>query len=380
LIRPSGLIAVIFALALSSCAPPAAPPPAPAPPEGGPALRIAQVCLNGGLANVPFLAVPFDPTLNTTPQPDTTIPINADIQSDLTGAFNSAPALQPKLCGLDGIFIDPTGCARPSPGSSYDPNTCTLTDDQIADQSWGLRIFKSGPDFGKRYIAISLGLWNNGSGSQWSCQGSQTVCAPPFITYQTRLLRALLPRIQANAKNWTSQLPEFVSASPNTGVVTVLTALAHEFGHVDWYGAFVTTPGQDANQNNSCKGSTFYSQNSPWSGTPPPNRWIAFGKTRDHDSMLNALITQLRLGHFPKAGDELYKIFTHKSWVDAIAAISPDEDFVETEQFLILTDPSSSSKLQHLVIQIYGTQTYPQYDLVSDIQNKPELKRKMNCF
>jgi len=85
-------------------------------------------------------------------------------------------------------------------------------------------------------------------------------------------------------------------------------------------------------------------------------------------------------GDFPHAGDELYKIFTDKSWVDVLAAVSPDEDFVETQEFLVLINAGSPNNLQHLIIQIYGTQSYSPYDIVVDIQNKRELMRKMNCF
>ena len=376
------LIASIVASSLFACTQPA-PPPAPLQLQtaGVPAPRIVQVCTSGALNDIPFLAVPFDPKSNQAPKADTTS-INTDVQSDLTAAFNAAAAFQQELCGLDGIFIDPTGCTPPTPPNTYDPNTCNLTPDQIADRSWGLRLFSSGTDFGRRYIALSLGLWNNKSGSLWSCQGSRTVCAPPFTTYQTALIRTLLSRLEPNAVNWpNAQLPQYVSASPDTAVVTVLAALAHEFGHVHWYDAFVTVPGdQNANENNSCKGLKFYSQNSPWSGKPPPNRWVTFGQTRDRNQTLKRLKVYMHGGDFPHAGDELYKIFTDKSWVDVVAAVSPDEDFVETQEFLVLINAGSPNNLQHLIIQIYGTQSYSPYDIVVDIQNKRELMRKMNCF
>src|SRR5215469_3270770 len=373
------LTASIVASCLFACTQPAPPPAPPLQPAGGPAPGILQVCTSGALNNVPFLAVPFEPKSNQTPQADTTS-INTDVQSDLTAAFNAAAAFQQELCGLDVIFIDPTGCAPPTPPNSYDPNTCNLTPDQIADRSWGLRLFSSGTDFGRRYIALSLGLWNNKSGSLWSCQGSRTVCAPPFTTYQTALIRTLLSRLDTNAVNWKSQLPEFVSASPNTGVVTVLAALAHEFGHVHWYDAFVTVPGdQNANESNSCKGSKFYPPNS-WSGRPPSNRWVTFGKTRDQTGnrkqALKPLIDDLHVGPpFAPAGDDLYKIFTNKNWIDALAVVSPDEDFVETQEFVVLMNASSPNNLQDLIIQIYGTQVYSPYDIVLDIQNKRELMR-----
>jgi len=111
---------------------------------------------------------------------------------------------------------------------------------------------------------------------------------------------------------------------------------------------------------------------------------VTFGKTRDQTGnrkqALKPLIEDIHLGHFADAGDDLYKIFTNKSWVDALAVVSPDEDFVETQEFVVLMNASSPNNLQHLIIQIYGTQVYSPYDIVLDIQNKRELMRKMNCF
>jgi hypothetical protein len=105
------LIASIVASSLFACTQPA-PPPAPLQLQtaGVPAPRIVQVCTSGALNDIPFLAVPFDPKSNQAPKADTTS-INTDVQSDLTAAFNAAAAFQQELCGLDGIFIDPTGCA-----------------------------------------------------------------------------------------------------------------------------------------------------------------------------------------------------------------------------------------------------------------------------
>ena len=176
-----------------------------AAPPGGPAPRIAQVCSIDpatnvlALKDVPFLPMGFDPKSNTTPVPDGNIPINSDVQQDLKAAFNAAAGFQNQLCGLDGfgldgIFIDPTGCAVPNAGSSYDPHTCNLNHQQIAENSWGLRTYPPNPNPGKRYIALSLGLWNNQNQSgPWSCSPMHA-CAPPFQTFKTKLIAAHLSR------------------------------------------------------------------------------------------------------------------------------------------------------------------------------------------
>src|SRR5215510_4443848 len=84
------------------------------------------------------------PPYNTSPTIDTTHSPNSDIQSDLTAAFKAAPpSFKQQLCSLDAVYINPTGC------SGYDPSTCNVSDQEIAEYSWGYRGNPSG-----RYIAI----------------------------------------------------------------------------------------------------------------------------------------------------------------------------------------------------------------------------------
>jgi hypothetical protein len=258
-VKPVALImmAGFIALAGFACVP-------PQPAE----LKVGQACQNGVL-NVRFLAEPFTPgDYRQDPQVDPTA-VDPNILADMTAAFNAAPpSFKDQLCSLNGIFISRHGC------TGYDPSTCNLRDDEIADNSWGFRE----PD-GDKYIGISLGLWNNNV-----CQGSQRFCAPPFQTYHTRLLRALLdhtardklPSIPAGY-----QLPtNFASptVSPNTSAMSVLATLAHEFGHIYWWHNFVEPPGSEhANPTPAgfCGGS-FY-PGGRWEGTVvdvPPHRWV----------------------------------------------------------------------------------------------------------
>src|SRR5437870_1537331 len=209
--KPSTLIVIagILTLALSAC-PPFPPPPAPPPP---PPTLAAQVCdANGNLNNVPFLKEPFTPgpPYAEDPQPDPDATINPDIQSDLVAAFNMAPqSFRDRLCTLNRIFISRAGC------STTDPNSCSLTDDQIAHNSWGFRE----PD-GDKYIGISLGLWKNDPGNP--CTPPRRVCAPSFQTYHTRLIRALLKRTAEKSTLPPHPIPApdsdppSVDVSPNT--------------------------------------------------------------------------------------------------------------------------------------------------------------------
>jgi len=87
----------------------------------------AQVCTGGNLNPVPFVLTSYAPATNATPQTDQNHPSNSDVQKDLAAAFAAAGTdFQSKLCGLDGIFIDPAGCADPGPGSTTQPRATSV--------------------------------------------------------------------------------------------------------------------------------------------------------------------------------------------------------------------------------------------------------------
>jgi hypothetical protein len=313
------------ALAGFACVPQRAPPPAPPP-------FVAQVCTPSGALNpVPFLAGSFTPVppFDQSPQPDTA-PVNPEIQSDLVEAFNAAPPFfKDQLCKLDGIFINRAGC------SGNEPNTCNLSDNQIAENSWGFRKYPTG----ERYIAVSLGLWN-----YRPCQLPRTVCAPPFQAYQMKLTQAVLKTLSP------TPLPiQFVNVSPNTVAMSVLAALAHEFGHVYWYDSFVIdpntgapNPGGPAVTTRFCGGNFYPPGSWPYPVDVPPGRWLRFGEIRDQalPSEVLQLPGLLSPAHFPEAAVHLHNIYSNGRWASALAALSPDEEFVETFELFVLRNAS----------------------------------------
>jgi len=296
----------------------------------------AQVCANGNLSPVPFVTTPFAPATNTTPQPDQTRPVNNDVQTDLAAAFAAAGTdFQNKLCGLDAMFVDPSGCADPGPTHTYDPTTCNFNGALITGYSWGLRTYSPNPYPGKRYIAVSLGLWNNKNASlpkkyRWSCFLPQKVCAPPFSSFVAAFLDAVVNVPSPNSGHGAysvSVTPPTVAASP---AMSVLAALAHEFGHVYWFDSFVTNPGGSF-ANNFC-GGTFYPGQS-WENTsisfPPPlpnsSRFIFFGDASPYPGS--------QVAGLPST---LHSIYSSGKWASALAAFSPVEDFVETFELAVL--------------------------------------------
>jgi hypothetical protein len=352
------IIAGFIALAEFACVPPPSAEP-----------RIGQACQNGAL-NVHFLVEPFIPgDYSKDPQIDPA-PVDSDILADLTAAFNAAPPFfKDQLCSLNAIFISRHGC------TGYDPSTCNLRDNEVADNSWGFRE----PD-GDKYIGISLGLWNN-----TGCQGTRRICAPLFQTYQTRLLRALLDR---TAQDKLPTLPagyelptNFASptVSPNTSAMSVLATLAHEFGHIYWWHNFVQPPGSEhANPAPAAFcGGNFYPAGR-WEGAivdVPPNRWVPFGyiaqPTSPYVAPLAGLLASRSYGN---VGENLHQIYHSGRWASALAAYSPDEDLVETFELYVLVNANPG--LQTLTVNVGNHSD----DLLRNINPNSELCRKLRSF
>jgi hypothetical protein len=370
----------IIGLALFACAPPAPPAP-PVQAATASACSDARTALNP----VSFLVMGYDPKSNSTPPADP-VAIQKDITSDLQNAFSAAPpSFQTQLCGLSGIFIDPTGCMRTNTNSPYDPTTCNASPVAIGSHSWGMRQYDPSNNgvLGK-YVALSLGLWNNTGGSlTWSC-GTRTYCAPPFQTYQTGVIQGVVSTLSTVSL---TNLPTFSAVSPaaaNTAAMSVLATLAHDTGHVLWYDTFVPKAGSVAvavSTRGSC--GQFYTASPDWQYAldVPPGRWLNFGQIRNQ-SATNSTILQLpglldsnNSNNLKIAWGDLYHLYAGAHWASALAAFSPDEDFVETFELSVLA--SANPPLTSMQITIPG---FPPYDIFSNLTNGTELARKYMCI
>jgi hypothetical protein len=357
------LIAIIGLVALVGFAcvpPPGAPPP------------MAQVCNNGVLNPVPFVKVPFYPKepFDQGPEADSA-PVNPDIQSDLAAAFQAAPPFfKAQLCNLHGIYIDPTGC------SGYDPSTCNLSDTDIADNSWGYRnTAKEG------YIAISLGLWKNNP-----CEGTKKLCTVALPTYETRRLLALLNRtaekdlrpFSAEGHRPRLNLPTY-AISPEAPTLTVLAALSHELGHVLWWQIFVAQTRTGFMDTKAFCNGSFYPSGS-WQGIPvdlPSHHWLGFGEIRlqPENSDVLQLARFLRTENYSQGFEVLHRIYSKGQWASALAAFSPDEDFVETFELFVLMNAG----LRKAAITTYGRVRHSD-NVVRDVTVAPVLQAKLQCF
>jgi hypothetical protein len=270
---------------ISPLTPVAAAPPAPA-------------C---AFTHIAMVSATFDPSnANDTPVPAGSIPAYA--QRDLTAAFNLAPAFfQKQLCGLDGIFIAPAG------------------------DSWGFRNINDG----KRYLALSMGLWKGGA-------------APSFSAYENGVVHRLL-------NGWTGlNHPGKGSEPSDAPAVTILAALAHEYGHILFYDTFVNPRGSAPNYGAFC-GGNFYGDS--WQSLPNvPNIWRSYGDVVGTHKTDDVQVQEI-LNAAPRPGGpdnrgagallrRLYGLHGTNApvgrWASFFASFSPDEDFVETFKLFVL--------------------------------------------
>jgi hypothetical protein len=337
------LCAGIIAAACVACV--AATPPAPmaasAPPPPPPTAPMPMAAAVPACAfnNVTMVSPPnFDPTnANTTPNPGAPIP--QYVQSDLTAALALAPPFfQKQLCGLDGIFIAASG------------------------DSWGFRNIKDG----KRYLALSLNLWS-----------SQKV--PAFSAYENIVVHRLL-------KGWRGPNHPLKGDSSDGAAVTVLAALAHEFGHILFYDTFVNPRGTAPKYGAFC-GGNFFSQS--WQSMPDvANVWRTYGDVVGTHKAGDVQIQEILNAVPPPGGPDIhgaggllnriYSLQGSGHWASFFAAFSPDEDFVETFKLFVLKN--SGVRLQSLKMEIPIAGLIVTQDIPGTCSQRPVLASKLNCF
>jgi hypothetical protein len=290
--------------------------------------------------------VAYDPRSRTPPPQGA--PIGQPYADDLNRAFAVAPvAFQARLCALDGVFVDQTPCA---------------TVPECIGRAWGLRV-RNPAAGGGRYIAIPAALWAG---------------RPDYSEFANHILHALIPLNSAGYSN--------ANPGADTFAMTVLAALAHEYGHVRWYD--VIDPGRvGAHSITAFCGSQFFSgwatvsQQPNWRELQTFNHRQTHRGPDRHRTGGHVADVDAALGNPLVAGDMLDRLYQPSApWPDFFAAISPDEDFVETYKFKVLT--TAATPLTSLPITIPGTRGIYREDLAADYLNgrKPELARKVGCI
>jgi hypothetical protein len=268
------------------------------------------------------------------------------MQTDLQNAFASAPYFfRKQLCDLDGVFIGPPGA------------------------SWGFRNATNK----KRYIAIPADLWSAGTPARR--------LPLSYRAYETAVVNRLL-------NGWPgAHYPPGLGGPADSGLTTILGALAHEYGHILWYGTYVPNPRDPANFNNFCAG-TFYAES--WdtiSDTPPPNRWLPWGyQSSSTHKQDDVQISDILTAPSGQTGARLARIFRvhgpttppYGRWANLFAAFSPEEDFVETFKLFVLQ--RANPPLTNLKIQIKVGAATISRDIPGTVASRPVLQRKLTCF
>jgi hypothetical protein len=348
-------------------------PPAPMASGAQPVVgsAAAQSCLGTFLSNVRVLSDSFAPQAGAIPPIGTPLSQNPSFTAGLTGAFNAAsPAFQQLLCSLNAVYISPicqsgTGCTDFS-------------------NSWGWRRRVGARGVRESYIAISAGLWNE----------------PNYSHYETDLLRSTLAQNSASPLN-TIAYSNAKSCSPvgsanclsvDTLAMTLLAAIAHEVGHVRWY-VLVDPNFPDGNSLAlRCQGGGDFFGGS-WKGAPhhPPGsgaEWRAFSmwseRITNPDHWPDRHTLPPDIADIDQTSGDLSLVVKllapDHPWPTALAASAPDEDFVETYKFKVLTTANPPLNSMILTIPANPQKTYniPLDYFTSGA--RPELTRKVNCI
>jgi hypothetical protein len=373
MIRSAHLLCAIIVIGACFACAPLLPPIQPT----------AATCFDGSnfLNHVVFVQNGLPPpstnpnTPPAAPQPVNTTPITGTPYAQaLQNAFLLAPpSFQTTLCGLTAIYVN-------------GPTTCSNLADCIGN-SWGFRVWQNPPAMPQTYVAITAGLW-----SLPPCSGSPSYA---YHCFETDLLNTVLGS--------TPHFFQYNSANPaaDNFDMTILAALAHEAAHVRWYQVMApNAPGVlGYNPNNflctSNPGTpSFFSYSwSPSVQKAPVWRVFLTLDKRNHGfgapdvhkvrPQIRAIDALVNAGNMTRAAAFLEDLYQPtQPWASYFAAISPDEDFIETYKFYVLTNAQSVTSLSegpltNLQISIAGSA----HDIPGDYLagNKPLLSSKTQC-
>ena len=233
-------------------------------------------------------------------------------------AFNLAPAFfRSQLCSLDYVVIDPF---TPFPGG------------------WGFWAEDSyqqslGP---ANAVGVAAGLWT---------------ARPSFASFETDLTASVK---RAGWGGWRGT-PTYTSATLGKGeadfTATLLGILAHEVGHIIWRD-------QDEFLQSSCYQS-----------------WNPLGRRHADIKSFHGFGVRARYSK-PKGARSFAELYQSASWASLFAAVSPDEDFIETYKLIVMN--SSSPRLDRLEVQYPGSGSV---DIMAQFRDsRTNLFKKQDCF
>jgi hypothetical protein len=302
------------------------------------------------------LQLPYDPEdLSPTYSSPTCINGSAVAPSFLTqleAAFTLASDdVQRKLCALDQVFITPSASFSTATGI------------------WEIDPLPGGPAAkrgkGGTYITIPDAMLTKAT----------SLAAAEMALYADLFGISSYPSAP-------SQLPLFSSTGtvanrPGAGALAIL---AHELGHIvladtnaDGWGGEGETPGRPPSQHprsalcrqpsNSCFENAFLEPNNALRRWNPKKfhdgmrRWIKFGDQKGNKHQKNTIdfdkiSKAVKRADYAGASGGMKEIYTSDEFVSLFAAVSPEEDFVETYKYKVLAAARDPITLEQLNLTI----------------------------
>lgn len=350
--------AMLAAIGFGCVAPSPPPPPAAARVAGPPPACNAKYFVS----KARFVTVSFTPSRGAQLPPSSPLPSSPDYAGGLAAAFNAAaPDFQEVLCSLDHVYINAPHCTNWG---------------QCFQESWGWRRTLAGGGI-ERIVALSGGFWGS-------------TPATTYASYETTLTRAILPHSGISYSHPLSCSPSGACTSIDDFPTALMAALAHEVGHIRWYEWVNDDPAGYCNGNftvNSWTGRVHQPPRGPNGGywrelLTLDRRSYLRGHHLWNDRHLNPPQINAIDAMPPGAGQNhlIHDLLApSQPWASAFAAMSPDEDFVETYKFKVLTDPHAPHPLSSVVINVPQAGTA---NIAEDyaLHRKPDLAAKIACI
>jgi hypothetical protein len=132
-----------------------------------------------------------------------------------------------------------------------------------------------------------------------------------------------------------------------------MAILAHEIGHVIWWDEQIPQMICPAEI-----GDVFYAIT--WQDNAIKRGFHGFGGSRGsrrayYDFTYKDILRAVQKGRTSTATSEMYNLYNGNRWINLFSFVEPDEDFIETYKFWVLTHAQDTFGLQSLSIRFRGS-------------------------
>jgi hypothetical protein len=341
---------------------------APVPPPSLSAAAAREECTaDTFLGKVEILSTSFMPMPGETAPDAPKITKDSQYYDGLKGAFDTASRpFQQQLCALDRVYVYEAGCTD-------NGHECPGFGD-----SWGW--LQSSNKLGQGWIvAISSGMW------------AYATDPMPYSHYETDLMHSVMGLDGAYYWGAFSCVAPGSCRNIDTLPLALMGALAHEIGHILWYEKLGESP------NDFCNGGFF-----PLSWVTPVHpapldsnghRWRHFLSPTERGKLKNTgrwLDSHKRWPHVTDIDNSRNRYYTAylieqlftptEPWASAFAAVSPDEDFVETYKFKVLTTANPPLTSVTITLPTHGVPSYVNVARDYADGKKSDLSAKVACI